>query len=1476
MNQAWNVTAIFAATPDSALITEINGNESACSTLGTPSYCFEILPDLTTLTANTNVQTVHLTPTGNISSVPIPTSYLYPGFTGQIIMAYQPWFAPTTGAFTCFPYVAGGLITNPAHPCSGQNENLASVVAAQHNEMIAVGQGGTNSVVDVPDYYGNINGAGFLEATVAQEAADAASRCVGSVCPILFSVMIDKGYFTSGMAAVGGVNSAAPACAAATCTTAQIVALYEAALDHIDALWANHPYYAPSPQNSSHHELLTFLVETDFPLVNWTTVNSTVTSFMSKYAHPYDIFHWSGGFTEANQAGAYMWVKPLPYSNASPNSQYTLDNGNGYQAGFYTSAQGSGQTPIGGLSIGFDGSNNNYNQGLTSRECGQTIQFWSNALLNAVPTHYSSSFPIPAVIIPTWNDLGEGTNVEGGFDNCWRVNTPSYSGTTATWTLSATDSTAHGANVSTIHHFNLYFGDGTGPLYLIQSNITPATAGCSGSPILTCSYNLAGAAKPPFVNYTWNLYVKMVPQALGLTQMNSGGNGNGPPLSRFFPGTTPPPPPGTEIPVSSHLVDGAGNPANGAYLKFDLWNCGANFPIVIGQPWVVVKRSFTILANSAGVASGEVIPNDSISCGNVISTRWVVSTVLAGSNPLNASQRYNILSTIGTFDPSTAQPDTNNPPPPPGFSSLFGNPIASQAWRQPVNTKATFSGIFDFSTATLIGLSTPAVNINGQSVANVNLNSSTPSPDAGQTAATLKGSGSNYIIETPTPCSSNCTLGGTTTHTGPTQAQGEVFSYTAMDLVNAPLITDIPNCAGGTIVNKLAKLSSSAGAACALITTTSDTANIEGVVFATGGTSGNAGIAKNGQLGCIFDGATTANDFVINSTTVAGDCRDAGATAPTTSQNIGTVLSTNASAGLYSIRVASGSGTTSAGGSGNTTTSPSMSAGQIPVATGATAQKGSLFTDDGTNGAYGGTGTLTAGAGGLVLPGSGWPLVSPNAGSAVPQDLGGGAGLNATDVCRAGATCQGISNSGGQLDSSVIPDLSGTYVAQSSLGQPNGVPQLNASGQVIQSVVDGLTNLHLINCSSPATVLNSLVAMGSTIGINAPCAKLAVAGTTAKVLGVCIANCGSTGTATIQQLGFATCTFDGTQTARDFVQVSASADGDCTDVGSTYPVSGQVLGLATNFGGALYLSTASEAHGSAYPGAGVGVSTGIAWTTPAFSTNAKTATYTATLADFLSCKTIPVASGTFTITLVASGAQPPDGGCIDIINYGSGTVTVAASGQLINGSGSSQIIGAGSASAPLGLHIKSDGTNYQAQTWGSGSGGTVTASSTTTFSNKTLVGPSLANNVTIACVPQGTLSLVTGTATATSFFSCSIPANVLVTNTCIRARATWKHTGTTSVAYNWLYGAASMGSYSSAVNGAAGVFEDVLTICQTASNAQSFIQGPVSSGVSNPTGSHSTGTSTVTTTSSNTLAIQFNVAATDSVTPLLWFVEMLQ
>lgn len=74
---------------------------------------------------------------------------------------------------------------------------------------------------------------------------------------------------------------------------------------------------------------------------------------------------------------------------------------------------------------------------------------------------------------------------------------------------------------------------------------------------------------------------------------------------------------------------------------------------------------------------------------------------------------------------------------------------------------------------------------------------------------------------------------------------------------------------------------------------------------------------------------------------------------------------------------------------------------------------------------------------------------------------------------------------------------------------------------------------------------------------------------TNNLIGICTIGCGTTGTAHVSFLGQALCVFDGSANIRDYVQVSTTTGGDCTDAGNVEPRNGnQTIGrvLTTNSG----------------------------------------------------------------------------------------------------------------------------------------------------------------------------------------------------------------------------------------------------------------------------------------------------------------------
>src|ERR1017187_3583809 len=141
-------------------------------------------------------------------------------------------------------------------------------------------------------------------------------------------------------------------------------------------------------------------------------------------------------------------------------------------------------------------------------------------------------------------------------------------------------------------------------------------------------------------------------------------------------------------------------------------------------------------------------------------------------------------------------------------------------------------------------------------------------------------------------------------------------------------------------------------------------------------------------------------------------------------------------------------------------------------------------------------------------------------------------------------------------------------------------------------------------------------------------------------------------------------------------------------VPNTAPSPGQIQ--VGNAGGTAYVPVTMSGSCTLASTGVITCSTSSA--TPTFPTNPQTSTYQLLAADFTNFRTIIVASGTFTITAVASGgSQPATGTGVWIVNYGSGVVTFARSGQNINGAAANLTIAAGSASAPNGMFVVSDG-----------------------------------------------------------------------------------------------------------------------------------------------------------------------------------------
>ncbi|HME01059.1 MAG TPA: hypothetical protein VKM93_27575 [Terriglobia bacterium] len=161
------------------------------------------------------------------------------------------------------------------------------------------------------------------------------------------------------------------------------------------------------------------------------------------------------------------------------------------------------------------------------------------------------------------------------------------------------------------------------------------------------------------------------------------------------------------------------------------------------------------------------------------------------------------------------------------------------------------------------------------------------------------------------------------------QAPAGAFAGTISGGAGSGPVIVVANSAAGTTNGLLAKLTGSGNSPTATTAGISDTAVPVYPVVTGGASSGNAALSVNGIAQCTFDGATTINHFVQASTTVAGDCHDAGA-APTSGWVIGQVMSTNAAGGLYNVQVGPPGYSAASGGSGSgTVTADNGSAGAL-------------------------------------------------------------------------------------------------------------------------------------------------------------------------------------------------------------------------------------------------------------------------------------------------------------------------------------------------------------------------------------------------------------------------------------------------------------------------------------------------------------------------------------------------------------------
>jgi hypothetical protein len=142
-------------------------------------------------------------------------------------------------------------------------------------------------------------------------------------------------------------------------------------------------------------------------------------------------FRNSGSFVNDDADGAYSWIAP---ETAGPSDPMALQ----YLERFYSRAQRSTKIAMGSAYKGFDDTDASWGKGrVIDQHCGQT---WLSTF--EVAGHfYSASHQLPALIIPTWNDYEEGTEIETGIDTCIEIKASIREGKTLVWNISGRENT---------------------------------------------------------------------------------------------------------------------------------------------------------------------------------------------------------------------------------------------------------------------------------------------------------------------------------------------------------------------------------------------------------------------------------------------------------------------------------------------------------------------------------------------------------------------------------------------------------------------------------------------------------------------------------------------------------------------------------------------------------------------------------------------------------------------------------------------------------------------------------------------------------------------------------------------------------------------------------------------------------------------------------------------------------------------------
>jgi hypothetical protein len=438
-------------------------NTSACSANGVPTAGCNApgnnnnLPYLSN-SADTGAQTTTVDPLPVYTSTLSIKSYLYSGATTRVAILHVPYFC------------------NTSDPCNGHNvngmeETNAAQILAQAQWMKTVG-----GDVVIEDFYGCGASCGQPSGQAYNLAITTALANAISSNPSTtptFAIMLDAGSVNTDGGS--GTGQCAPASGD---QSACLITAYEDQMDYVAKTWLYQSYYEVNA-NDGHPIVLYFPDKGSWPDTNFATVFAAVAAHATAgqscgsgctYTTTVDFLDENaGGFSESGIAGGYAWPQPNDYTVSDQFCYLGSPCSFNYVGNFYSTARANpSKIAMGLIGKGFDDHNASWGTNrVTAQQCGQLPGLYA---AQAGAAGYSSSSQLQYLIVATWNDYEEGTEVETGIYNCITINQPAISGGTLSWSLDKSDATY--ASTSTINSFQIYTGTSS-PTTLYASGISP-------------------------------------------------------------------------------------------------------------------------------------------------------------------------------------------------------------------------------------------------------------------------------------------------------------------------------------------------------------------------------------------------------------------------------------------------------------------------------------------------------------------------------------------------------------------------------------------------------------------------------------------------------------------------------------------------------------------------------------------------------------------------------------------------------------------------------------------------------------------------------------------------------------------------------------------------------------------------------------------------------------------------------------------